>query len=94
MSTVTEEECTDRQGILHSRINERPTLKIVLWMLFIFFLLIGGSYGYTSTSTGKIEQRQWEFSEKMVTKDDLTEFKQDIKGDLDSIQRSIENIGR
>lgn len=82
--------CNTRVKDLHTRINDRPTLKMVLLGLAV----LGSLIGYVYAGQGKIEQRQWEFSEKMVTKDDLTELKTDIKGDLDSIQRSIENIGR
>lgn len=88
--TVTEEECTSRQGLLHARINDRPTLKIVL----IAFAVLASLIGYVYSGQDKIVDRQWAFTEKMVTKDDFTELKQDIKGDLEEIQRSIENIGR
>lgn len=68
-ANVTEEECTTRQ---------RATWKLILWVLFIFFLLIMGSYGYTSTSMDKVETRQWGFSENMVTKQDLKDAEERI----------------
>ena len=92
--SVTEEDCTTRQGVLHGRINERAPWKLILWVLFIFFMLIVGSYGYTSTSMNKVETRQWEFSEKMITKEDLTDFKTEIRSDLDKINLSIESLRR
>lgn len=92
--TVTEEECTTRQGVMHARINERPPWRVILWVLFIFFILIVSSFGYTSTSMNKVETRQWEFSEKMVTTDDFREFKRENNAKLDKIQTAIEAIRR
>lgn len=64
---VTEPECKVCSASLHTRINERPTLKIVI----VGFAVMASLIGYVYADQGKIEARQWEFSEKMVTKQDL-----------------------
>ena len=64
---VTEGDCGICSASLHTRINERPTLKIVL----LGFAIMASLIGYVYAGQGKIEQRQWEFTEKMVTKQDL-----------------------
>jgi len=64
---VEQTACNARVKDLHTRINERPTLKIML----IGFVVMASLIGYVYAGQDKIEQRQWEFSKKMVTKQDL-----------------------
>ena len=96
MSTepVTETMCGKCESAIHTRINERPTLKIVLVALGVLLTLIGGTFRYAYMSTDKIERRQWDFSEKMVTQMDFREFKQENNAKLDKIQTAIEAIRR
>ncbi len=91
---VTEPECRERQDTMHGRINQRATWKLVLWVLGFFFVLITGSYGYTSVKVTKVEDRQWEFQQNMVTKKDFSEFKTEMKAEFSQIQTSIESLRR
>ena len=98
---VTEGKCEKCEANIHTRINQRTTWKLILWVLGVFFFMIAGSYGYTSTSMDKaaakqekVEAKQWDFSEKMVTQTDFREFKQENNTKLDRIQASIESLRR
>lgn len=87
---ITEKACGFCSATLHKRINERPTLKIVL----IGFLAITGLISYVYTGQAKIEDRQWQFTEKMVTQEDFREFKKENNAQLARILLSIEKIGK
>ena len=69
--TVTVKECSGMRSKLHDKINQRATWSILRWVLGGFFILILGSFAYTSASVGKVSEKQWEAAEKMVTKEDL-----------------------
>lgn len=88
---VTEKQCQSREGVLHKRINQRPTLSVLLAIGSIVLTLVFGGYTYTYLSTGKLEAKQWEMVEKMVTKEDLGELKQDIKDDLGELKQDIKD---
>lgn len=80
---VKEKNCNVCEGVLHARINQRPTLRIMLVTAGVLASLIG----YVYAGQGKIEQRQWEFSEKMATK-------QDLKDSEERIMTAIGSIGK
>ncbi len=88
---VTEKQCETREGILHRRISQRPTLVMLLAIGGVLVTLIFGGYSYTYLSTDKLDAKQWDMVEKMVTKEDLGELKQDIKDDLSDLKQDIKD---